>query len=47
MKAPTALTWIGRRALEEGRLTLRLSGLEKLKQGVTTIEDVLRETAIR
>ncbi len=33
-----------RKALEEGMLTLRMSGLEKVKAGVTTIEEVLRET---
>jgi type IV pilus assembly protein PilB len=35
---------IKRKALEDGMLTLRLSGLEKIKQGITTIEEVLRET---
>jgi type IV pilus assembly protein PilB len=33
-----------RKAVEEGMLTLRASGLEKVKAGVTTIEEVLRET---
>jgi type IV pilus assembly protein PilB len=33
-----------RKAIEEGMLTLRLSGLEKIRQGVTTIEEVVRET---
>jgi type IV pilus assembly protein PilB len=33
-----------RRALEEGMITLRMSGLEKIKQGITSIEEVLRET---
>jgi type IV pilus assembly protein PilB len=33
---------IKRKALEEGMLTLRMSGLEKIKQGVTTIEEVLQ-----
>ncbi len=37
---------IKRKALEEGMLTLRMSGLEKIKAGVTTIEEVLRETVI-
>ncbi len=32
------------KAIEEGMLTLRMSGLEKLKQGITTVEEVLRET---
>jgi type II secretory ATPase GspE/PulE/Tfp pilus assembly ATPase PilB-like protein len=27
-------------------LTLRMSGLEKVKAGVTTIEEVLRETVL-
>jgi type IV pilus assembly protein PilB len=37
---------IKRKALEEGMLTLRLSGLEKIKSGITTIEEVLRETVL-
>jgi type IV pilus assembly protein PilB len=35
-----------RRGLEEGMLTLRMSGLEKIKNGVTTVEEVLREKAL-
>jgi type IV pilus assembly protein PilB len=37
---------IKRKALEEGMLTLRQSGLEKIKDGITTIEEVLRETIL-
>jgi type IV pilus assembly protein PilB len=37
---------IKRKALEEGMLTLRMSGLEKIKGGVTTVEEVLRETVL-
>ncbi len=37
---------IKRKALEEGMLTLRESGLEKIKNGITTIEEVLRETVL-
>ncbi len=33
-----------RRAVEEGMLTLRMSGLEKIRQGITTIDEVVRET---
>ncbi len=33
-----------RKAIEEGMLTLRMSGLEKIRQGLTTIEEVVRET---
>jgi type IV pilus assembly protein PilB len=33
-----------RKAIEEGMITLRGSGLRKITQGVTTIEEVLRET---
>jgi len=33
-------------AQEEGMVTLRESGLEKLRNGVTTIEEVVRETTI-
>jgi type IV pilus assembly protein PilB len=35
---------IKRRAVEEGMLTLRQSGLAKIKSGVTTLDEVLRET---
>jgi type IV pilus assembly protein PilB len=37
---------IKRKALEEGMLTLRQSGLEKIKGGVTSVEEVLRETVL-
>ena len=33
-----------RKAVEEGMLTLRHSGLRKVKEGVTTIDEVVRET---
>ncbi|MCU0231628.1 MAG: Flp pilus assembly complex ATPase component TadA, partial [Acidobacteria bacterium] len=33
-----------RRAIEEGMITLRRSGLQKIKDGVTTIDEVVRET---
>ena len=33
-----------KKAIEEGMVTLRGSGLEKLRRGVTTVEEVLRET---
>ena len=35
-----------KKAIEEGMLTLRMSGLEKIEQGITTIEEVLRETVL-
>jgi type IV pilus assembly protein PilB len=35
-----------RRAIEEGMQTLRMAGLSKIREGVTTIEEVLRETVI-
>jgi type IV pilus assembly protein PilB len=35
-----------RKALEEGMLTLRMSGLEKIRQGITTVEEVVRETVL-
>lgn len=35
---------IRRKAMEEGMINLRVSGLEKLRLGMTTIEEVLRET---
>jgi type IV pilus assembly protein PilB len=37
---------IRRKAIEEGMITLRLSGLEKLRLGQTTIEEVLRESIL-
>ena len=33
-----------RKAVEEGMITLRRSGLQKVMDGVTTIEEVARET---
>ena len=33
-----------RKAVEEGMITLRRSGLRKVMDGVTTIEEVVRET---
>ncbi len=34
------------KALDEGMLSLRMSGLEKIKSGVTTVEEVVRETVL-
>jgi type IV pilus assembly protein PilB len=31
-------------AIREGMVTLRQSGLQKVREGVTTIEEVVRET---
>jgi type IV pilus assembly protein PilB len=31
-------------AMEQGMITLRRSGLIKIKAGITTLEEVLRET---
>jgi type IV pilus assembly protein PilB len=33
-----------RKAVEEGMITLRNSGLRKVKAGLTTIDEVVRET---
>jgi type IV pilus assembly protein PilB len=33
-----------RKAIDDGMITLRMSGLRKVKDGVTTIEEVVRET---
>ena len=33
-----------RKAIDDGMITLRHSGLRKVKDGVTTIEEVVRET---
>lgn len=35
---------IKNKAIDEGMVTLRRSGLAKIKQGITTLEEVLRET---
>jgi type IV pilus assembly protein PilB len=35
---------IRKAAIAEGMLTLRMSGLEKVRKGITTLEEVLRET---
>ena len=32
-------------AVTEGMLTLRMDGMEKITQGVTTLEEVVKETA--
>ncbi len=37
---------IKRKGLEEGMTSLRRSGLQKIKDGLTTIEEVLRETVL-
>ncbi len=37
---------IKRKALEEGMFNLPMGGLEKIKAGITTIEEVLRETVL-
>jgi type IV pilus assembly protein PilB len=37
---------IKRKAMENGMMTLRLSGLAKIKEGVTTVEEVVRETVL-
>ena len=35
-----------RRAIEEGMISLRHSGLTKIRDGVTTIDEVVRETVL-
>ena len=35
-----------RKAMEEGMVSLRLAGLQKIREGVTTLEEVLRETVL-
>jgi type IV pilus assembly protein PilB len=32
--------------MENGMITLRRSGLVKIKEGVTTVEEVVRETVL-
>jgi type IV pilus assembly protein PilB len=34
------------RAVQDGMMTLRLSGLQKIRDGVTTVEEVVRETVL-
>jgi len=34
------------KAIETGMLSLRGSGLQKIKEGVTTVEEVVRETVL-
>ncbi|HTY42985.1 MAG TPA: type IV-A pilus assembly ATPase PilB [Thermoanaerobaculia bacterium] len=35
-----------RKAIEEGMVSLRMSGLQKIKEGATTLDEVLRETVL-
>jgi hypothetical protein len=42
----STLAEIQSRALEEGMLTLRMSGIEKIRSGETTIDEVLRQTSL-
>jgi type IV pilus assembly protein PilB len=35
-----------RKAIEEGMISLRMSGLQKIKEGATSLEEVLRETIL-
>ncbi len=35
-----------RKAIEQGMITLRRSGLIKVKSGMTTLEEVIRETVL-
>jgi type IV pilus assembly protein PilB len=37
---------IRRQALDDGMITLREDGLAKVKAGITTLDEVLRETAL-
>ena len=39
-----AFTELRRKAIDEGMITLRGSGLRKVSAGLTTIEEVVRET---
>ena len=36
---------IRQQALAEGMLTLRMAGMVKIEKGVTTLEEVVKETA--
>lgn len=35
-----------RQAIEEGMISLRQSGLRKIQEGLTTVEEVVRETVL-
>jgi len=35
-----------RKGVEEGMITLRMSGLHKIRAGATTVEEVVRETVL-
>ena len=35
-----------REAIEQGMISLRLSGLQKIREGLTTVEEVVRETVL-
>jgi len=35
-----------RKAIEEGMISLRMAGLQKIREGITTLEEVLRETVL-
>jgi type IV pilus assembly protein PilB len=35
-----------RKAIEEGMITLRQSGLQKIREGLTSIDEVVRETVL-
>jgi len=39
------VTTLRAKAVEQGMLTLRMDAFGKAKQGVTTIEEMIRETA--
>jgi type II secretory ATPase GspE/PulE/Tfp pilus assembly ATPase PilB-like protein len=42
--ANAPVTALRRTAMAEGMIPLRQSGLEKVRQGLTTVEEVVRET---
>jgi type IV pilus assembly protein PilB len=47
MQNPTVIfTAAKKAAVEEGMITLRQSGLIKIKAGITTMEEVIRETVL-
>jgi len=35
-----------KKAIDEGMISLRLSGLQKVRDGMTTVEEVVRETVL-
>src|SRR5438046_1999701 len=42
--APSTISRLMNKAIDDGMITLRESGLQKVRNGLTTLEEVVRET---